>query len=178
MHPVMAVRKTMHCPDWRGRWSIARISAMLVKLMCLFCTEDNLKPVISLDLEIWRLNQKEKKRRTRISFLFLAFRLWHICGSGHAQKPLSFGQWKRAETDAGFMQDVIRETAGCGAPAGHQELPSTVRVTLEIICSSSCYCLAPLLRSLTACAVPVWWPSVNFLTEDNRNTTLVSSMDI
>lgn len=84
--------------------------------------------------------------------VFVARRLRYLCGSGHAQKPLALRQWKRVETDAGFMQDIIRETTSCGAPAGHQELPPPVCVTLEIIYRSSCYCLAPLLRSHTVCS--------------------------
>lgn len=62
-------------------------------------------------------------------------RLGHLCGSGHAQEPLALRQRKRVETDVGFVQDVVRETAGRGAAAGHQELPPPVRVTPQGFCS-------------------------------------------
>lgn len=107
---------------------------------------------------------KEMKKDNHRVFVFVQFRLWHICGSGHAQKPLSLSEREWAETDAGFMQDVIGKTSGCGAPAGHQELPSPVCVTVEILHSSSHYCLAPRLRSLTARVVTVWHSSDNSFT--------------
>lgn len=63
-------------------------------------------------------------------FRCVCFRLRHLCGGGYAQEPLALRQWKRTEADAGIMQDFVRQKTSRGAPAGHQELPSPVRVTL------------------------------------------------
>lgn len=82
----------------------------------------------------------------------VCFRLGHICGSGHAQEPFALGQRKRAETDAGFVQDVVGETTSGGAAAGHQELPPPVRGSLQPLQRPCCF--APLLTAATVLFPP------------------------